>query len=251
MLLDKALLCSSMATNFELEKRTASIVNTLPAKPSFVLQYSSMTRTCTAIWLGSNKSVEVHPMITMTFGWKWGDIIGTDITALPCYTEYCSPDGIWYHAHPNYNNEGSWYNWGLIRFEQLNRAESTDLFLCQILFFYVTQEEGLSTRPRNIHVVVEASTYRNKLGNDKRRKDLLYDTGICSHWQLSKSKASWLPGRGPKPYAPHIYSVPVKFLKENVLVVEEDPGLKETYTGSRCIWVLTDRRVSWASLFGV
>jgi hypothetical protein len=31
-----------------------------------------MTRTCTAIWLGSNKSVEVHPMITTTFGWKWG-----------------------------------------------------------------------------------------------------------------------------------------------------------------------------------
>jgi hypothetical protein len=43
-------------------------------------------------------------------------------------------------------------------------------------------------------VVVEASTYRNKLGNDKWRKDLLYDTGICSHWQLSKSKASWLQG---------------------------------------------------------
>jgi hypothetical protein len=100
-------------------------------------------------------------------------------------------------------------------------------------------------------VVVEASTYRNKLRNDKRRKDLLYDTGICSCWQLSKLKASWLQGRGPKPYAPHIYLVPVKFLKENVLVVEEDPGLKETYTGSRCIWVLTDCRASWASLFGV
>jgi hypothetical protein len=41
---------------------------------------------------------------------------------------------------------------------------------------------------------VEASTYRNKLGNDKRRKDLLYDTRICSRWQLSKTKASWLPG---------------------------------------------------------
>jgi hypothetical protein len=26
-------------------------------------------------------------------------------------------------------------------------------------------------------------------------------------------------------------------------VVEEDPGLKETYTGSRCTWVLTDCRV--------
>ena len=133
-------------------------------------------------------------MITMAFGWKWGDIIGSDFTALPCYTEYCSPDGIWYHAHPNYNNEGPWYDWGLVCFEQPNRAESTDLFLCRILFFYVTQEEGLSTGPRNIHVVVEASTYRNKLGNDKRRKDLLYDTGICSRWQLSKTKASWLPG---------------------------------------------------------
>jgi hypothetical protein len=94
MLLDKALLCSSMSTNFAPDKRTASIVNTLPAKPSFVLRYSSMTRTCTAIWLGSNKTVKVHPMITMTFGWKWGDIIGRDITALPCYMEYCSPDGI-------------------------------------------------------------------------------------------------------------------------------------------------------------
>jgi hypothetical protein len=58
---------------------------------------------------------------------------------------------------------------------------------------------------------VEASTYRNKLGNDKWRKDLLYNTGICSCWQLSKSKGSWLPGRGPKLYAPHIYLVPVKF----------------------------------------
>jgi hypothetical protein len=37
MLLDKALLCSSIATNFAPEKRTASIVNMLPAKPSFVL----------------------------------------------------------------------------------------------------------------------------------------------------------------------------------------------------------------------
>jgi hypothetical protein len=37
MLLDKALLCSSMAINFAPEKRTASIVNMLPAKPSFVL----------------------------------------------------------------------------------------------------------------------------------------------------------------------------------------------------------------------
>jgi hypothetical protein len=165
-------------------------------------------------------------MITTTFGWKWGDIIGRDITALPCYTEYCSPDGIWYRTHPNYNNKGPWYDWGLVYFEQPNRAESTDLFLCRILFFYVTQEEGLSTGPRNIHVVVEASTYRNKLGNAKWRKDLLYDTGICSRWQLSKTKASWLPGRGPKPYTPHIYLVPVKFLKENVLVVEEDPGLK-------------------------
>jgi hypothetical protein len=79
-------------------------------------------------------------------------------------------------------------------------------------------------------VVVEASTYRNKLGNDKGRKDLLYDTGICSCWQLSKSKA-----KCPKPYAPHINSIPVKFLKENVLVVDKDPGLKEMYTGSRCI----------------
>jgi hypothetical protein len=72
---------------------------------------------------------------------------------------------------------------------------------------------------------VEASTYRNKLGNDKWRKDLLYDTRICSRWQLSKMKASWLPGWGPKPYAPHIYSVPVIFLKESMLVVEEGPGL--------------------------
>jgi hypothetical protein len=37
ILLEKALLCSSMATNFAPEKRTASIVNTLPVKPSFVL----------------------------------------------------------------------------------------------------------------------------------------------------------------------------------------------------------------------
>jgi hypothetical protein len=86
---------------------------------------------------------------------------------------------------------------------------------------------------------VEASTYRNKLRNDKWRKNFLYDTRICSRWQLSNSKASWLPGRGPKPYAPHIYLVLVKFLKENMLVVEKDPGLKEMCTGSRCIWVLT------------
>jgi hypothetical protein len=210
-----------------------------------------MTRTCTAIWLGSNKSVEVHPMITTTFGWKWGDIIGRDITALPCYTEYCSPDGIQYCAHPNYNNEGSWYDWGLIHFEQPNRTESTDLFLCQILFFYVTEEEGLSTGPCNIHVVVGLVPTETSLGMTNGGRISCMTQEICSRWQLSKSKASWLPGQGPKPYAPHIYSFPVKFLKENVLVVEEDPGLKETYTGSRCIWVLTDRRVSWASLFGV
>jgi hypothetical protein len=94
-------------------------------------------------------------------------------------------------------------------------------------------------------VVVEASTYRNKLRNDKRRKDLLYDTGIfpklvgCQVEVQSHTLHTFTWFRWNF------------WMRSNVLVVEEDPGLKETYTGSRCIWVLTDRRVSWASLFGV
>jgi hypothetical protein len=48
---------------------------------------------------------------------------------------------------------------------------------------------------------------------------------------------------------PSLFSVPVKFLVKNVLVVVEDPGLKETYSGSRCIWVLKDLWDAWPGLF--
>lgn len=250
LILDRALLCSSKTSNFLPPTRKEGILSVLPKQPSFQLNYSHTTRCCVAKWLGNNKDVMVHPMITTLFGWKWKDIVGRSINTLSCYTEYCAPNGTRFRAHPNYNTDGSWYDWGLVRFEQENRSEATDLFPCRVLFFYRAQGQHLDKDLCGIHVVVESTTYRNKLGNDKKRKACLYDTRLCSRWQLSDSKPTWLRCRnGQLPNAPSIFSVPVECLDKNVLVIEEEPGLKETYTGSRYVWVLKDCRGVWPGLF--
>jgi hypothetical protein len=58
---------------------------------------------------------------------------------------------------------------------------------------HVADSERVDAEHCSINVVlVESCTYRNKLGNDKRKEELLYDSRLCSHCQLSNSKATWL-----------------------------------------------------------
>jgi len=47
-----------------------------------------------------------------------------------------------------------------------------------------------------------------------------------------------------------LYVVPVEDIQQNVIVVEEEPGLKESYKSSvRCVWLVKDRKTEWANMF--
>jgi hypothetical protein len=44
------------------------------------------------------------------------------------------------------------------------------------------------------------------------------------------------------PNIPKLYSVPAKSLINNMIVVEEEPGLCESWMGKHCVWLVKERK---------
>jgi hypothetical protein len=82
--------------------------------PSFTVQHFPTTKRCLFRWLGSNKSVRVHPTVLLFLGKQWETLVGGSTSTLECYTEFLHKDGVIFQAHPNYWDEGPWYDWAMV-----------------------------------------------------------------------------------------------------------------------------------------
>jgi hypothetical protein len=248
----------------------------LVGRPSYHLEYCVLTKGCRFRWLGSNKTVQIHPVVLSYFGANWEAACkgGDKNATLNCFTDLRHKDGATFRAHPNYQAGGPWYDWAMVRFVDDDEIERD--FPCRLLLFYyhsnsgsttagggdgggggigrggggdksddVTSCDGSEAEESGINVVVQATTYLSALGSDRQRKEKLAETHLCTRWLLDTRQ-----GRDKVHELPQLYSVPVESIQgENIMVVEEHPGLCESWIGKRYVWHVQDRRKKWPNKF--
>jgi len=224
-----------------------------PEKPAYTLQYSPETAGCTFVWNHSNKATQVHPVVLSWFGKYWKNAVGKDMEELDCFTELISGRHR-FRAHPNYQNRGAWYDWALVQFDANN--DESYLIPSRLLLFYRCQKDDSSNDDSSdedssnegcIMALVQTCNYSETLGDEEERAERLFDTPLCSRWEISSQRGSESDERTPN--IPMLYSVPAKSLMDNVIVVEEEPGLCESWMGKRCVWLVKDRKTEWSKCF--
>lgn len=91
---------------------------------------------------------------------------------------------------------------------------------------------------------------------------MLNETELCQRFQLWSEKVTEtmvpnIAGENPRNYTsihPRLDMVTVEQLIENVFVVKEDPGLKESWDpaeGKRNVWMVSSRDDKWADKFSL
>ena len=205
---------------------------------AFKVRYHSTTRSCSFEWRLKNKTTQVHPVLLSHLGKKWDQTVGsTLVSELECYTEIKLSDGQAFRAHPNYMSAGPWYDWALVRLNTV-RSNTTTVIPCRVVCFFrkpPSEDVGITS---GLMAIVQACSPHQRLGTLQERKDNHYHTHLCSRWELAKSGLT-----------PRLHSVPVESLEENIVVVEEEPGLCESWQGGRYVWAVQDRRGTWSKLF--
>jgi hypothetical protein len=101
------------------------ITQTLPHNKMYVISYHETNHIngrhmggCTARLTGMNCSTQIHPVILSWLADIWEIEIASDQDSIECYTEMKVKEGLTYHAHPNYRNEGPWQDWANVSFGQ-------------------------------------------------------------------------------------------------------------------------------------
>jgi hypothetical protein len=98
--------------------------------------------------------------------------------------------------------------------------------------------------------VVQTCSYQQALGTPEERKDKMYDTNLLSHHTLAATPVTSAIG-SPAHNLPRIDSIPVKSIQDNLTVVEEMPGLCESWHGTRYVWLARNRKLEWPSMFQI
>jgi hypothetical protein len=180
--------------------------------------------------------MQVHPVVLSWFGKYWDEAVGEDIDKLDCFTELISGKHC-FKAHPNYQNRGAWYDWALVQFDA-NDDESY-LIPSRVLLFYHDHNDDLSD-DGCIMALVQMCNYTETLGDEEEQVECLFNTPLCSCWEISSQRGSDEDERTPN--IPKLYSVPTKSLMDNVIVIKEEPGLCELWMGKHCIWLVKERK---------
>jgi hypothetical protein len=137
---------------------------------------------------------------------------------------------------------------------------ATENVPCRLLLFYCqpSPDNDLSNRDSSecandecrIRALVQTCSYRQALGTPEEHKEKLYDTNLLSRHALAATRvASSI--RSPAHNLPRTDSVPVKSIQDNLIVVEEMPGLCKSWHGTRYVWLAKNRKLEWPSMFHI
>jgi hypothetical protein len=240
---DKMVRCRASAATHALEHLPSNKVDpaasngsvsnndiSFPEKQACTLQYSPETARCTFDWNHSNKAMQVHPVVLSWFGKYWHEAVGEDVDKLDCFTELKSGEHHFW-SHPNYQNRGAWYDWALVQ--------------SYLIPSWVLHDD--SSNNSSIMALVQMSNYRATLGDEEERAKHIFNTPLCSRWEILSQRGSDEDERAP--IIPKLYSVPAESLINNVIVVEEEPGLCKSWMGKCCIWLVKERKTKWSTCF--
>ena len=115
---------------------------------------------------------------------------------------------------------------------------------CTIFPSLMQSVDANGNTSRDIHAIVQTCEYQ--VGNVRRRRRNMEETNLCSRWQLSMKSSTRLRERVN---VPELYSVKAEDIHESVLVFEEHPGLCESWSGRRYVWLVKDQRKEWSNMF--
>jgi hypothetical protein len=131
---------------------------------------------------------------------------------------------------------------------------------CRLLLFYHQKgenndlsdsEASQSTNDEcSIRALVQTCSYQQALGTPEERKEKMYDTALLSRHALA---ATWVASTigSPAHNLPRIDSVPVESIQDNLIVVEEMPGLVKSWQGTRYVWLARNRKLEWPNMFRI
>jgi hypothetical protein len=217
------------------------------------------TKGCTFEMHSSNKGTQVHLAILSWLGKNWKKVVSSNNSCLTlcCFTEYVHKNGTKFRSHPNYHDEGPWYDWASVSFGENGATENVP---CRLLLFYSqpSPDNDLSDSDSSectndecgIRALVQTCSYRQALGMPKECKEKLYDTNLLSRHALAATRVVSSIS-SPAHNLPRIDSVPVESIQDNLIVVEETPGLCESWHGTRYVWLAKNRKLEWPSMFHI
>jgi hypothetical protein len=217
------------------------------------------TKGCTFEMHSSNKGTQVHPAVLSWLGKNWKKVVPSNNSCLTvdCFTEYIHKNGTKFRSHPNYHNEGPWYDWASVTFGEDGATENVP---CRLLLFYHQKgenndlsdsEASQSTNDEcGIRALVQTCSYRQALGTPEERNEKMYDTALLSRHALA---ATWVASTigSPAHNLPRIDSVPVESIQDNLIVVEEMPGLVKSWQGTRYVWLARNQKLEWPNMFQI
>ena len=134
-------------------------------------------------------------------------------------------------CHPNYKNEGAWYDWVIVDFDtgeiQFEKPESPPFYdkacvPCKVLAVaeHPTQHQDKGNNNKEVLILVHGCDFRPKA------KDLEGDSVLIEHWNLAYRNIS--QERGRTQMAPVLSWVDPESVLTRCLVIEETPGVHET-----------------------
>jgi hypothetical protein len=165
----------------------------------------------------SNKGTQVHPAVLSWLGKNWKKVVSSNNSCLTlaCFTEYAHKNGTKFRSHPNYHDEGPWYDWASVSFGEEGATENVP---CRLLFFYCQQatdndlSNSNSSQSTNdecsIRALFQTCSYRQALGTPEECKDKMYDTDLLSRHALAATRVTSAIG-SPAHNLPRIDSIPV------------------------------------------
>jgi hypothetical protein len=104
-----------------------------------------------------------------------------------CFIKYIHKNGTKFRSHPNYHNEGPWYDWASVTFGEDGATENVP---CRLLLFYHQKgenndlsdsEASQSTNDEcGIRALVQTCSYQQALETPEECKEKMYDTALLS-----------------------------------------------------------------------
>ena len=265
LVLAKALLSSSWRASYEAiletrsslqQEQTRQASYKFPVKTGYTLILHDCDAKCEFQWEGTNTMVQIHPVFLWWMAQNWHEEVVPQGhgAVLHCHTE-CKYEGPGYEriyrAHPNYQGNGEWYDWVMVKF-------GDGCFPSKVLSFYQKSEpetdaETGEITSSGIHAIIHSCEYRN--GTSSERAANFHETRLCDRWVVEstpkplQAMSTQHRNSGRRPKIPVLRSVPVETLDEHIYVVEETPGIQEEWTGDKLVWAMRDQRTVWSKVF--
>jgi len=212
-------------------------------------------RACTFDWLGANKGILLHPVVSEWF--RTSPTIAMN-ASIDGYTEYAfhDPNGerVLVRAHPHYRGGNGgytageavpWHDWVMILFDIGGLDDELSSYPAKLLLFYRdTSRPVLDDQDR---AVVFCANYQRCSADERLSNRTL--TRLCEQWECWTEDRPSSAGN----FAPRLMDVPVQSITRPLFVIEEDSVLREGYKQPPKFWVVESRKKSgsekgWESL---